>query len=205
MVRTSGVAVLALSIVVLSGVACAGVARAESLPDPNVANEGEIADDWKLADGASIVAPPYPAEYDNDARPDACIALKYTIYPDGTTGDFRVLRKWKNGPASHTEMRPFWLKFARASAAAVGQWRFAPRDPANPRPTTTVATLSFFGNTVVDAKELRAHCTITDLAVLLRDLERRDTLVAKLIERDNRARDRAYRIDALTPGPAGRR
>jgi hypothetical protein len=174
-------------------------ASAEILPNRTIANEGAIAADWKLANDASIVAPPYPAEYDSDSRPDACLAMQYTIYPDGTTGDFRVLRAWKSGPTLRGPMHPFWIRFARAGVAAVGQWRFAPRDPANVRPVTTVATLSFFGATVADAADLRAHCRITDLAVLLRDLDRRDTLLNLDIERENRKANAALRMKALTP------
>ncbi|MCC8361941.1 energy transducer TonB [Lysobacter sp. A6] len=152
-------------------------ASAEKLArDIDIASEGGIATDWRVADGSRIVAPPYPAEYDGDARPDACIAMQYTIFPDGTTGDFRVLRAWKSGPPVHGALSPFWIRFARAGVAAVGQWKFEPRDPAHVRPVTTVATLSFFGETAWDAAELRAHCKITDLAVLIRDLQRRDTL-----------------------------
>jgi hypothetical protein len=176
-------------------------AHAERLPNYNIADEGGLAKDWTVAPGAAIVAPPYPAEYDTDDRPDACIALQYTVYPDGTTGDFRVLRTWKSGPVSRTEMRPFWLKFARAGVAAVGQWRFAPRDTSLAAPVTTVATLSFYGATVADARELRAHCRITDLAVFLRDRDRRDTLVTHQIERTYRGRDERMQLLALTPGP----
>jgi hypothetical protein len=168
-------------------------ALAETLPEHPIVNEGGLAEHWTLADPASIVAPAYPAEYDDENRPDACVALQYTVYPDGTTGDFRVVRTWKSGPVSKTEMRPFWLKFARAGVAAVGQWRFAPRDPANATPMTSVATLSFFGNTVASAEALRAHCKITDLAVLLRSFERRDTLITMDLERKSREMDEKRR------------
>ncbi|MCC8364131.1 energy transducer TonB [Lysobacter sp. A6] len=188
--------------VVAAAIVCFSAgAGAERLPNYNIANEGGLAKDWTVAPGAKIVAPAYPAEYDTDERPDACIALRYTVYPDGTTGDFKVLRTWKSGPVSRTEMRPFWLKFARASAAAVGQWRFQPRDVASAKPVTTVATLSFFGATVADASELRAHCRITDLAVFMRDLDRRDTMVSKQIEHTYRARSHRMQMQALTPGP----
>ena len=188
------VAVLALLVMT------AGEAFAEVRPDPDrvIANEGAIATHWKLADGAKLAAPAYPAEYDNDNRPDACVALQYTIFPDGTTGDFHVVRTWKSGPGSRTEMRPFWLKFARAGVAAVGQWQFAPRDPAQVTPVTTVATLSFYGATVADAAELRAHCRITDLAVLVRNIERRDTLISSDMERKYNTMNR---IRAANAGP----
>ena len=188
-------AVFAISIA--CGAVGAAGASADVLPNRTIANEGTIAADWKLAEGSRLVAPPYPAEYDSEARPDACLAMQYTIYPDGTTGDFRVLRAWKSGPPMRGHMHPFWIKLARAGVAAVGQWRFAPRDPANVRPVTTIATLSFYGATVADAAQLRAHCKVTDLAVLLRDVERRDNILARDIERENRARDRAIRASAL--------
>jgi hypothetical protein len=183
----------AVAVLALLLTTTAGDAFAEVRPDRDrvIANEGGIATHWKLADGANIAAPAYPAEYDNDNRPDACVALQYTIFPDGTTGDFRVVRTWKSGPVSRTEMRPFWLKFARAGVAAVGQWQFAPRDPAQVTPVTTVATLSFYGNTVSDVAELRAHCRITDLAVLVRNIERRDTLVSTDMERKYNTMNRA--------------
>ena len=65
------------------------------------------------------------------------------------------------------------------------------------RPVTTIARLSFYAATVADAAQLRAHCKVTDLAVLLRDVERRDNILARDIERENRARDRAIRASAL--------
>ena len=112
----------AVAVLALLMTTSAGEAFAEVRPDPDrvIANEGAIATHWKLADGANIAAPAYPAEYDNDHRPDACLALQYTIFPDGTTGDFRVIRTWKSGPVSRTEMRPFWLKGAyQASSSAL--------------------------------------------------------------------------------------
>jgi len=188
------------AVAVLALLVTNSTAFAEVRPDPDrvIANEGAIATHWKLADGANIAAPAYPAEYDNDNRPDACVALQYTIFPDGTTGDFHVVRTWKSGPGSRTEMRPFWLKFARAGVAAVGQWQFAPRDPAQVTPVTTVATLSFYGATVADAAELRAHCRITDLAVLVRNIERRDTLISSDMERKYNTMNR---IRAANAGP----
>jgi hypothetical protein len=65
-------------------------------------------------------------------------------------------------------------------------------------PVTTVATLSFYGATVADAAELRAHCRITDLAVLVRNIERRDTLISSDMERKYNTMNR---IRAANAGP----
>jgi hypothetical protein len=176
-------------------------ASAEQLTNRRVAEEGGIAADWKLAEGHPLVAPPYPAEYDSEDRPDVCLALQYTIYPDGTTGDFQVLRRWKSGAPANGVLNPFWLRFARAGVSAVGQWRFEPRVPENARPVTTIATLSFYGSTVADARELRAHCKVANLGAAIRALERRDTLLRMHVELEDQLRNAAYQTKVLTGDP----
>ncbi|TKR30772.1 hypothetical protein FCE95_11780 [Luteimonas gilva] len=130
-----------------------------------IVDEGGIRKEWKLADGAKLAAPAYPAEF--AARGDnVCVAVGYAIQADGSTSDFSLLKAWASSTDGDREPAPgFWEGFAQAAGAAVAQWKFAPRpEVAEPRPVYTVATMHFIGREAADPAALRARCAISDLA-----------------------------------------
>ena len=131
-----------------------------------IADEGTIRDQWQLADGAQIAAPGYPSEFVSRAN-SVCVALGYLINPDGNTSDFTLLKQWNGESAEEEPVPGYWDAFGKASAAAVGQWRFKPRpEVASPTPTYTVATLVFNGKHG-NPQETRDHCKIPDLRGLI--------------------------------------
>ena len=109
---------------------CVPAASAQSV---RVANEGEIRDEWRVADGVSLVAPGYPAAFAEQGH-SVCIAMGYRIHPDGSTGDFTMLRGWSSEGGEKEPVAGFWDTYSRASAGALAQWRFQPRAARAPSP-----------------------------------------------------------------------
>ncbi len=155
-----------------------------------VANEGDIRDRWQLAGGAALAAPGYPAAF-AERGDDVCMAMGYTIRPDGTTSDFTLLKIW-NGSAQDREPVPgFWDAFAQAGAQALSQWRFQPRPEVRaPEATYTVATMHFMGKQGGDVAGLRSRCAIDDLAAFVQQ-QKSDRFMDSLSKYDlDRARRR---------------
>lgn len=186
--------------VVLLGLAMAGGAQAQAV---RIANEGGIRDEWMLADGVKLAAPGYPAAF--AARGDnVCIAMGYRINPDGTTGEFTMLRGWSSSGGEKEPVAGFWDAFSRTSASALAQWRFKPRpEVATPRAVDTVATMTFMGRQAQDPGALRAQCKVTDLASLLEQakLERAKRGDLNRHELDRRFREQTRSESIRTPRP----
>lgn len=130
-----------------------------------IVDEGGIRTEWKLAEGAKLAAPAYPAEF-AERGDNVCVAIGYAIQPDGSTSDFSLLKGWASSTGGDREPVPgFWEAFAQAGGGAVSQWKFQPRpEVAAPQPVYTVATMHFIGREAADAAALRGHCAIPDLA-----------------------------------------
>lgn len=155
-----------------------------------VANEGEIRDEWRIADGVKLGAPGYPGAF-ADRGESVCVAMGYRINPDGTTGNYTLLKAWSGTSGDREPAEGFWDAFAQASAAALGEWKFAPRQPgASPRAVDTVATMTFSGARAVEPSELRARCRIDDLTAYLEqvklDLGKRGDMNRYQIEKNMR-------------------
>lgn len=128
-----------------------------------VVNEGGIRDAWMLADGAKLAAPGYPAEF-APRGDNVCIAMGYSIKPDGSTSDFSLLKAWNTSSADKEPVEGFWNAFSQASANALSEWKFKPRPEVTaPQPTYTVATMTFMGKEAMDGAALRDNCKIEDL------------------------------------------
>src|SRR4249919_4393648 len=84
--RTNRTAFVALSL-------CCLAVGAHAADRSRVVNEGGIRDAWMLADGAKIAAPALTPEM-KDSPASVCVALGYSINPEGKTGDFTVLKTW---------------------------------------------------------------------------------------------------------------
>lgn len=134
-----------------------------------IVNEGGIRDQWMLADGVKLAAPGYPANF-VDRGDSVCVAMGYSILPDGTTSDFTVLKAWNSSMAEKEPVQGYWEAYTQASAAALSQWKFKPRpEVATPIPTYTVATMNFTGKNATDADRLRGRCAISDLPTFVQN------------------------------------
>ncbi len=132
-----------------------------------IANEGGIRDQWMLADGVTLAAPGYPADF-AALGDNVCVAVGYRIKPDGSTSDYTLLRSWSSSTGEKEPVAGFWDAFSQASAAALTQWKFKPRPEfGSPRPVDTVATMTFMGKTAEDAAGLRSRCSVQDLRATL--------------------------------------
>ena len=147
---------------------CALAAVAQAGDRVRIVNEGGIRDEWMLADGVKLAAPGYPAAF-AERGDNVCVAIGYAIKPDGTTSDFAVLKNWSSSTGGKEPVDGFWEAFAQAGAGALSQWKFKPRpEVATPQQTYTVATMHFMGKEATDAGVLRSHCSISDLAALVK-------------------------------------
>lgn len=134
-----------------------------------IVNEGGIRDQWMLADGVKLAAPGYPAAFATRGD-NVCVALGYSIKPDGTTSDFTLLKAWTSSTADKEPVQGFWDAFAQASAGAVSQWKFKPRpEISEARSTYTVATMHFMGKQATSVGELRDRCRISDLPTFVQN------------------------------------
>lgn len=132
-----------------------------------IVNEGGIRDEWMLADGVKLVAPGYPSDF-TERGDSVCVAMGYSIQPDGTTSDFSVVKAWNSSAADKEPVPGYWDAFSQASAQALSQWKFKPRpEVSKPQPTYTVATMTFMGKDGSDPAGLRGKCGIADLADLV--------------------------------------
>lgn len=186
---------VALAGALLMGFSALPVAHAAD--DTRIVNEGRIGDQWMLADGVKLAAPGYPAAF-ADKGDNVCIAMGYLIKPDGSTGDFALLRAWTSSNADKdADKEPvagFWEAFSQAGVGALSQWRFKPRPEVSAvRPTYTVATLHFMGKQAADVGELRDHCKISDLPTFVQreksDKYQRGSLEKLELERYRRWQD----------------
>lgn len=98
---------------------------------------------------------------------DVCIALGYSIRPDGTTSDFQLLRAWSSDRRAAETRDGYLNPYAEAAARVVAQWKFAPGETAGDGVVTTVATMAFEGRG--ETKRLSDRCRIADLAAFYRN------------------------------------
>lgn len=132
-----------------------------------VVNEGGIRDAWMLADGIKLAAPGYPAAF-AERGDNVCVAIGYSILPDGSTSDFALLKSWSSSTGEKEPVAGFLDAFTQAGAGALSQWKFKPRpEVTSPQPVYTVATMHFMGKEATDAGALRGHCSISDLPTLV--------------------------------------
>jgi hypothetical protein len=146
----------------------------------NIVDEGQLGKTHALAAGTQLAVPGYPGAY-AESGDDVCIALGYTVKPDGTTGDFRFLQAWSSNRADAEKSDRYLNTFAAAAADAVSQWRFEPKGEATPT-VSTVATLTFRGGKA-PAQGLADRCRISDLAAHYNRLESGRIPVRRTIER----------------------
>jgi hypothetical protein len=142
---------------------CCIAAGAVAADRTRIVNEGGIRDQWMLADGVTLAAPGYPAEF-KERGDNVCVAIGYAIDPKGNTSDFTLLKQWSSAGSNEPE-KGYFSSYAAAGVGALSQWKFKPRpEVETPQRTVTVATLTFTGKQKMDPAALRANCHISDLA-----------------------------------------
>ena len=151
-----------IAIILAAGTAAAGSSSAM------IVDEGKLGLTHAVASGVALAAPGYPAAY-SKAGDDVCIALGYTVKPDGSTGDFMLLQAWGSNLGRMETQGRYLDAFVDAAAHAVAQWRFTSKDGAGSEPVKTVATLTFNGG--AETAQLADRCKIRDLAAHYRRLE----------------------------------
>lgn len=164
-------------LMLVAGIAFACGAAATN-PAPRTVDEGKLGLTHDLAEGTPLVAPGYPAAY-ADRGDDVCIALGYTVQPDGSTGDFQLLQAWGSNLARMETQGRYLDAFVNAAAHAVSQWRFVPKGEASP--VRTVATLTFNG--AGSGEDVASRCRIDDLAAHYRFRENSRVAVQREMER----------------------
>lgn len=195
--KCAATAAICLSLMAIQGVAADRV---------RVVNEGGIRDEWMLADGVKLAAPGYPGEF-VERGDNVCVAMGYSIKPDGSTSDFSLIKAWSSSSQDKEPVEGFWNAFSQASAQALSQWKFKPRpEVTNPQPTYTVATMTFMGKEATDAAGLRSKCGITDLKAVIQDqkvnkfLDSKDRIEMESMRRDMQRQQAAAAARAVQPG-----
>ena len=184
----------------------AWIGAAQAAEGGRIVNEGGIRDQWMLADGVQLAAPGYPAAF-AERGDNVCVAIGYAIKPDGTTSDFALLKKWSSSTGDKEPVDGFWEAFGQASVGALSQWKFKPRpEVATPQPTYTVATMHFMGKEATDASVLRSHCSISDLAAVMKQTGEEDPENSRLRRDHERAGRNIMGRGSLVenPGQMGR-
>ncbi|MCI4568621.1 energy transducer TonB [Lysobacter sp. CFH 32150] len=144
-----------------------------------VVNEGGIRDAWMLADGVKLAAPGYPASF-AERGDNVCVAIGYSIEPDGSTSNFALLKSWSSSTGEKEPATGFWDAFTQAGANALSQWKFKPRpEVSSPQPTYTVATMHFMGKEATDPAALRGNCKIENLSAFLQEQKSRQFMNGK--------------------------
>ena len=127
-----------------------------------------VVDEDKLgAAGVSVVGhvplASYPLEFAG-ANDDVCVAVGYTVNPDGSTGNYHLLRAWTSDRL-RAETDPRYLQaFATAASEAVSHRRFGTAGMS--APVATTATVTFTGSG--SARRLADRCRVSQLAVYYR-------------------------------------
>lgn len=137
---------------------CLGGGLAVAGDGVTIASEGDIAQHWVQVTPRAALG--YPADF-VERGDSVCLAMGYSIGPDGTTSDFSLLKGWSSSRGSQEPVEGFWDSFAQAGASALSQWQFQAREAAGvPGTTYTVATLAFHGDDPIEDEALREHCKV---------------------------------------------
>lgn len=167
---------------------CCLAVGAHAADRSRVVNEGGIRDQWMLADGLKLAPPGLTPEM-KDASNSVCVALGYSISPEGKTGDFTVLKTWTSQQGKIPE--GYYDQYTTSAAGALSQWAFKPRpEVEKAQRTVTVATMTFVGKDAMDRAALAANCKIADLAAELQDAGHKNVdrdLLRREMERNTRA------------------
>lgn len=155
-------------------VLASGMASAAGVESVKVVPEGGLAQNWIVMPGTALAAPGYPGEF-ADRGDDVCVAVGYRVQPDGTTSDYMTMSNWSSRSRYREPAPGYWDAYSRAAAAALSQWRFAPKTEgaADSEAVDTVAVMTFRGQSSTRTHDdLRGKCEVPNLAARMH-VERR--------------------------------
>jgi len=158
--------------ILVASVLASCMATAGAVEHVKVVPEGGLAQNWIVMPGTALAAPGYPGEFANRGD-DVCVAVGYRVQPDGTTSDYLTMRNWSSSKRYREPAPGYWDAYSQAAAAALSQWRFAPKAADSNAAVDTVAVMTFRGQSSTRTHdELRGKCEIPNLAARMH-VERR--------------------------------
>ncbi|MDI1251793.1 hypothetical protein [Thermomonas sp.] len=160
-------------------VLAAGTVSAQQM-DMRIVDEGKLDGAQVFAVAGNQVAPDYPAAYVASGD-DVCIAMAYTIKPDGSTGDFKVLQAWSSDSSQAQSKVGYVDAFAAKVIDVVSKWRFVQQERTDAQPVSTVATLTFKGNG--GTRRLGDRCRVSQLVNYYKTVGRADLRTAQELKR----------------------
>lgn len=172
-------------------------APAQNRRQVDIVTEGQLGQNWRVADGVQLAGPGYPEGIKGSGQ-NACINLGYFIDKDGKTSDFTVVKSWggrtQGDNLDAAELDPF----VRASIFAVSQWQFTPK--ADDVGKTFTSSTFVFTDNGAERQTVRGQCSVTDLQALLKEegnlkFVRNGSINAYDMERQYQNYNRQQRLD----------
>ena len=140
-----------------------------------VVPEGGLAKDWIVQPGHELAAPGYPATF-ADRGDDVCVVVGYRVQPDGSTSDYVMLGGWNSSRRYQQPATGYWDAYSQAGAAALSQWRFAPKPGVESNAAVdTVAVMTFRGESSNrTTSDVRAKCAVPNLVARMQYVRREE-------------------------------
>ena len=168
----------ALERIVVTAMLASCMAAAGAAEAVKVVPEGGLAKDWIVQPGNELAAPGYPGTF-ADRGDDVCVAIGYRVQPDGTTSDYVMLGGWNSSRRYQQPATGYWDAYSQAGAAALSQWRFAPK-PGDGMDSNaavdTVAVMTFRGESSTrTTSDVRAKCAVPSLVARMQYVRREES------------------------------
>ena len=168
----------ALERIVVTAMLASCMAAAGAAEPVKVVPEGGLAKDWIVQPGNELAAPGYPGTF-ADRGDDVCVAIGYRVQPDGTTSDYVMLGGWNSSRRYQQPATGYWDAYSQAGAAALSQWRFAPKPGDGMESNAavdTVAVMTFRGESSTrTTSEVRAKCAVPSLVARMQYVRREES------------------------------
>ena len=154
------------------------MAAAGAAEPVKVVPEGGLAKDWIVQPGNELAAPGYPGTF-ADRGDDVCVAIGYRVQADGTTSDYVMLGGWNSSRRYQQPATGYWDAYSQAGAAALSQWRFAPKPGDGMESNAavdTVAVMTFRGESSTrTTSDVRAKCAVPSLVARMQYVRREES------------------------------
>lgn len=168
----------AINRIVVTAMLASCMAAAGAAEAVKVVPEGGLAKDWIVQPGNELAAPGYPGTF-ADRGDDVCVAIGYRVQPDGTTSDYVMLGGWNSSRRYQQPATGYWDAYSQAGAAALSQWRFAPKpgdDMDSNAAVDTVAVMTFRGESSTrTTSDVRAKCAVPSLVARMQYVRREES------------------------------
>ena len=168
----------ALERIVVTAILASCMGAAGAAEPVKVVPEGGLAKDWVVQPGNELAAPGYPGTF-ADRGDDVCVAIGYRVQPDGTTSDYVMLGGWNSSRRYQQPATGYWDAYSQAGAAALSQWRFAPKPGDGMESNAavdTVAVMTFRGESSTrTTSEVRAKCAVPSLVARMQYVRREES------------------------------